>query len=282
MMKRKILAVTIPVVGCITVVGSGFSAWYFSTTTGNATDGSGFGVNINVTEEVKDTSSTLEIVNSNANTDTDPDPDTDNSLVNTHLILDQGGVSNKEDATKGIMFAKYADDESVVNETVDRTVNYTFDLVFTGDTSLTLNKIYDAKMEVAVSVKFDLGQNLSQYIKPVTGAGLEVTYSVVGEPSTATKKESFTNSGTGTVYTSEIVFEAADLAKMSNSPIKNYTWNFKLDLSTDGLANKLFQYVDKETKPQNSGALSTMSGLINGTALKFETSASIREKKTSN
>lgn len=282
MMKRKILAVTIPVVGCITVVGSGFSAWYFSTATGKATDE--FGVNINVTEEVKDTSSTLKIVNSNANTDTDPDPDTDNSLVNTHLILDQGGVSNKEDATKGIMFAKYADDEPVVNETVDRTVSYTFDLVFTGDTDLTLNKIYDAKMEVAVSVKFDLGEKLSKYIKPVTGAGLEVTYSVVGEPSTATKKESFTNSGTGTVYTSEIVFEAADLAKMSNYPIQNFTWNFKLDLSTEGLANKLFQYVEG-MKPQTGGEggqLEAMSGLINGAALKFETSASIREKKTSN
>ena len=275
MMKRKILAVTIPVVGCLTVVGSGFSAWYFSTATGKATDE--FGVNINVTEEVKDTSNTLKILNSNAN----PDPDTDTSLVNTHLILDQGGVSNKEDVTKGIMFAKYADDESVVNETVDRTVNYTFDLVFTGDTSLTLNKIYDAKMEVAVSVSFDLGQNLSKYIKPVTGAGLEVTYPVVGEPSTATKKESFTNSGTGTVYTSEIVFEAADLAKMSNYPIQNFTWNFKLDLSTEGLANKLFQYVEGQ-KPQNSKALSTMSGLIDETALNFTTSASIREKKTNN
>ena len=271
MMKRKILAVTIPVVGCLTVVGSGFSAWYFSTATGKATDG--FGVNINVTEEVKDTKDTLKIVNSNAN----PDPDTDTSLVNTHLILDQGGVSNKEDVTKGIMFAKYADDEPVVNETVDRTVNYTFDLVFTGDTSLTLNKIYDAKMEVAVSVSFDLGPNLSRYIKPVTGAGLEVTYSVVGEPSTATKKESFTNSGTGTVYTSEIVFEAADLAKMSNYPIQNFTWNFKLDLSTEGLANKLFQYVEGQ-KPLNSGALTTMSGLIDETALNFTTTASIRDK----
>ena len=33
MMKRKILAVTIPVVGCLTVVGAGFSAWYFSDVT---------------------------------------------------------------------------------------------------------------------------------------------------------------------------------------------------------------------------------------------------------
>ena len=32
MMKRKFLAVVLPIVGCATVVGSGFSAWYFSDT----------------------------------------------------------------------------------------------------------------------------------------------------------------------------------------------------------------------------------------------------------
>ena len=147
MMKRKILAVTIPVVGCLTVVGAGFSAWYFSTATGKATDE--FGVNINVTEEVKDTSNTLKILNSNAET-----------LDTEYLILDQGGVKNKTDATKGIMFAA-----STVNETVDREISYTFDLVFDGDTDLTLNKIYDAKMEVALSVSFDLGDGLGAYLE---------------------------------------------------------------------------------------------------------------------
>lgn len=273
MMKRKILAVTIPVVGCITVVGSGFSAWYFSTATGG--DNDGFGVNINVTEEVKDTSSTLEIRESNATTD----------LVNTHLILDQGGVSNKEDVTKGIMFAKYAVNEPVVNETVDRTVSYTFNLVFTGDTSLTLNKIYDAKMEVALSVSFDLGVNLSQYIETTSTAHLEVKYPVVVEPSgeepseqtkEETKKVTFTKSGTA--YKAEFVLEATDLAKMSKVPIQSFTWKFKLDLSTEGLANKLFKYAEGQ-KPLNSGALSTMSGKIDGTALNFTTTAEIRENK---
>ena len=261
MMKRKILAVTIPVVGCITVVGSGFSAWYFESTTGNATDG--LGVNINVTEEVKDTSNTLTIQNSNATTD----------LANNYLILDQGGVSNKTNETKGIMFAT-----SAVNETVDRDISYTFDLVFTGAADLTLNKIYDAKMEVALSVSFDLGTNLSKYIQLVSGAHLEISYPIVGEPSptTTTKKESFTPSGT--VYTAEFVLEAAELKKMSTDPIQRFTWSFKLNLSTEGLANKLFQYIKGE-KPEDSGELSTMSGLIDETELNFTTSASIRENK---
>ena len=268
MMKRKILAVTIPVVGCITVVGAGFSAWYFSETTGSATDGdTGFGVNINVTEEVKDTSSTLKIQNSNATTE-------GKELYNNHLILDQGGISNKEDATKGIMFAK-----SAVNEAVDRNVSYTFDLVFTGGTDLTLNKIYDAKMEVALSVSFDLGAELSQYIQPVSTAHLKVTYPVVGEPATAEKNINFTKSGT--VYTAEFVLDATELEKMDDDPIQSFTWKFELDLSTEGLANKLFQYVEG-MKPQTGGEggeLEAMTSAAESSTLNFTTTASIRENK---
>ena len=34
MMKRKFLAVVLPIIGCATVVGSGFGAWYFGEVTG--------------------------------------------------------------------------------------------------------------------------------------------------------------------------------------------------------------------------------------------------------
>ena len=269
MMKRKILAVTIPVVGCLTVVGAGFSAWYFSDATGKASDE--FGVNVNVTEEVQNTKDTLKIQNSNATTEGE-------ELYKNHLILDQGGVSNKEVATKGIMFAK-----SAVNETVDRTIFYTFDLVFDGNADLTLNKIYDAKMEVALSVSFDLGEKLSQYIKPVSGAHLEVTYPVVGEPSpqTAKKEINFTKSDTGAVYTAEFVLDATELKKMNNDPIQDFTWKFKLDLSTEGLANKLFQYVEG-MKPQTGGVggqLEAMTTAAESSTLNFTTIASIRENK---
>ena len=268
MMKRKILAVTIPVVGCITVVGSGFSAWYFSTGTGNATDGTGFGVNINVTEEVKDTSSTLEIKESNSET-----------LKTEYLILDQGGVSNKTDETKGIMFAT-----SAVNETKDREISYHFNLVFTGGADLTLNKIYDAKMEVALSVSFDLGDDgLGTYLETAEGASLDVTYETVSDPYTKTQELSFKRSGN--VYTAEFVLDAEEFSNMSAAPITTFTWNVKVDLSTTkDLKNALLKYAEG-MKPQTGGVggqLEKMTTAAESSTLNFTTKASIREKKASN
>ncbi len=268
MMKRKILAVTIPVVGCITVVGAGFSAWYFSEATGSATDGSGFGVNIKVTEEVKDTSSTLKIQNSNATTE-------GKELFNNYLILDQGGFSNKTDATKGIMFAK-----SAVNETVDREISYTFDLVFDGDANLTLNKIYDAKMEVALSVSFDLGDGLGAYLETAEGASLDVTYATVSDPYTKTQEISFDRSDN--VYKAEFVLAASEFVNMSADPITDFTWKIKVDLSTKDLKNALLKYAKKPQTGGVGGELEKMADAVASSTLKFTTSASIREKKTSN
>ena len=264
MMKRKILAVTIPVVGCITVVGSGFSAWYFSEATGGATDGLGFGVNVNVTEEVKDTSSTLLIQESNSET-----------IKAQHLILDQGGFSNKTDATKGIMFA-----QSAVNETIDRGISYTFNLVFDGDTDLTLNKIYDAKMEVALSVSFDLGDGLGAYLETAEGASLDVTYTTVTDPYTKTQEISFDRSDNA--YTAEFVLAASEFVNMSATPITDFTWKIAVDLSTKDLKNALLKYAKKPQTGGVGGELEKMADAVASSTLKFTTSASIREKKTSN
>ena len=49
MMKRKFLAVVLPIIGCATVVGSGFSAWYFDEGVAKG-DGGSTSINVNVTE----------------------------------------------------------------------------------------------------------------------------------------------------------------------------------------------------------------------------------------
>lgn len=195
-----------------------------------------------------------------------------------YLILDQGGVKNKTDATKGIMFAA-----SAVNETTDREISYNFDLEFTGGADLTLNKIYDAKMEVALSVSFDLGDGLGTYLETAEGASLDVTYETVSDPYTKTQELPFKRSGN--VYTAEFVLDAKEFSNMSAAPITTFTWNVKLDLSTTkDLENALLKYASGK-KPQTGGVggqLEAMASAVESSTLNFTTSASIREKKASN
>ena len=58
MMKRKLLAVVLPLVGCATVVGSGFAAWYFGDTVGNGAVGK-LNPNVNITAEIDSQNTTL-------------------------------------------------------------------------------------------------------------------------------------------------------------------------------------------------------------------------------
>ena len=60
MMKRKFLAVILPIIGCATVVGSGFSAWYFGQDVVVDTGGN-TNIGMNITEEVEATNANLSI-----------------------------------------------------------------------------------------------------------------------------------------------------------------------------------------------------------------------------
>ena len=81
MMKRKFLAVILPIIGCATVVGSGFSAWYFGNTVATGGEGSTT-INVEVTDEIRDASGTLRVDTS------------DSTIKDKVLILDQGGFKN--------------------------------------------------------------------------------------------------------------------------------------------------------------------------------------------
>ena len=148
MMKRKILAVTIPVVGCLTVVGSGFSAWYFSDNI--VDDGNGSSkVSVVVTDEVKASQGKLTI-------------DTSETVLGTHLILDQGGPKNYS-LDSGIMFGEETANETTVNSAAKW--KFTVKFTGTGDQKLTLDKIYDAGLRVKIVADITLGGALSNYIE---------------------------------------------------------------------------------------------------------------------
>lgn len=97
MKNRKILAVTLPILAATTVVGSGFAAWYFGTTT---TESNGIGVIVAPKIEVGKLSLSYKYKDENSNEikTTDLQPTTD-----IKLVLDQG-YHGGNDTTKGISF----------------------------------------------------------------------------------------------------------------------------------------------------------------------------------
>lgn len=236
MMKRKILAVTIPVVGCITVVGAGFSAWYFDTAVSKGGESSA--LNTYVTEKVDDTEVEGALSFTGSNKDT--------VLNNRYLILDQGGVKNT-DPTVGIMIA-----DSNLNETVENTRNYTFTVKFDGSKSdLTLNSIYDAHMELSVTVEIDLSDKLHQYVTLVDGASMKVSYTQNSGENFETF--AFDDTDSDHKWTSTYTLRAGKLDDLSTTAISQFEWTFEIDLSTSAdLKNSLFRYAGDNTNAEDN------------------------------
>lgn len=236
MMKRKILAVTIPVVGCITVVGSGFSAWYFNAAT-SAGDDNKFALNTHVTEKVNDMTGALRFEDSN-----------NLALNNKYLILDQGGMNNDNELV-GIMIA-----DTTVNETVKNTRNYTFKVVFDGNSSsLTLNKIYDAHMALSVTVDIDLSNKLFQYVTLVDKEPNKASMTVSYTPTSGSTSDTvyFSDTDGDHIWTATYTLTAGKLPNLADGDISYFEWTFDINLSTnDRLENSLFRYVD-DKKPTN-------------------------------
>ena len=210
MMKRKILAVTIPVVGCLTVVGSGFSAWYFDEAVTDSSESSA--LNTYVTEKVESKDVSLSFTESNKG----------DVLNNKYLILDQGGVKNTE-PTVGIMIA-----DSKLNETVKDTRIYTFTVKFDGSKSgLTLNSIYDAHMELSVTVEIDLSDKLYHYVTLVGGELMKVSYTQnSGEIS---ETFAFDDDDNDHKWTATYTLKADNLDDLSTGPISQFEWNFEIN-----------------------------------------------------
>lgn len=247
MMKRKILAVTIPVVGCITVVGAGFSAWYFSDV---PTRGESSALNIHVTDKVEGMDGVLNLEDSNKDT----------VLNNRYLILDQGGFKNT-DPLAGIMIA---DDE--VNETVKDDRTYSFKVKFdgTGSKGLTLNKLYDANMKLSVTVEIDLSDKLFQYVTLVDGASMGVKYTDTGEDpdKTVPFKDAFVDTDEkNKKWTATYTLEKENLSELASEDISSFVWTFTINLSTsETLENSLFRYVNNDVnmKPVDGPAYDNM------------------------
>lgn len=206
MMKRKILAVTIPVVGCLTVVGSGFSAWYFSDTI--TTDDNGRStVGVNVTEEVNASQAHLTV-------------DTSASVLGDYLILDQGGPKNYS-LNSGIMFAETKANETTEN--LDAKWKFTVKFTGTGDQKLTLDKIYDAGLRVRIVADITLGGALSNYIEFQKGLSLTVEPSIGGST-----KVDMNNNDDVKILKGEYIVNEANVGTDTGTA----TWTFEMGAKT--------------------------------------------------
>ena len=107
MMKRKFLAVILPLVGCATLVGSGFSARYFGEATGTSSVSPT--INVDVTEEIDDVNHTLSL-----NTNLGTDFDKGNAKK---LLLDQGGAKNNC-VDSGITFVNSSSTEQDITKII--------------------------------------------------------------------------------------------------------------------------------------------------------------------
>lgn len=219
MMKRKLLAVVLPLVGCATVVGSGFAAWYFEDIQ-TTRDTIGTYVGVNVTKEVNDASGLLNF---------DEELTVDN-LKGNFLVLDQGGIDSDE--TQGIMIGSKNDNETKAKSDID----YSFTLTWgsTGDGQpVDLSQIYEAGMKVQLTVTIELTGNLSNYIELVTDYSLNY----LKEPDTNPVTVKFEPKGSNS-YTA--VWEEADKPASGTTTA---SWDFNLGFGTNAeLQNEAFKY----------------------------------------
>ena len=252
-MKRKFLAVVLPIIGCATVVGSGFSAWYFGATASSS--GEGINIGTHVTEEINSVVGTLSIPSENSNA---------RDFEGMNLILDQGGFKNTND-NQGIMFEK-----GTPNDVSAKSLDYHFNVKFTGNDNLNLQDVYDAGMELKVTVSFDLGGKLSQYIAVKDGAGMVVDFGPAGDEG----ELKFTKGESNNVYTATYTLKETSLEDIDD--LENAVFTFKIDLSTNAsFENSLFVYGGPGKKPTTSKALQRMRAVLNGQKITFSTVATI-------
>ena len=242
MMKRKFLAVILPIIGCATVVGSGFSAWYFGSTTNENGNGS-FGVNVAITDEVKDATNSLTVSSGVSEFD------------GYKLLLDQGGYANKENPDSGIMFTN----GTPVQVSTTSVIDWDFTITYKS-TNTSIKKLYEAGLQIRFKFNIKLSGGLNNYIEVKSDALVDIT-STTGSLDESLPK--FTTSDGGATYSTQYILKGSSL------DTTNAIYQFNLDMNTTGptFSNALFRYTQK---PQDTGSYQTMDGALSAAKIDFE------------
>lgn len=276
MMKRKFLAVILPIIGCATVVGSGFSAWYFGQDVAFGTNGN-TSIGINITEEVKDSEANLSIDPKATTIDDGANPDDGNG----RLVLDQGGAGNNSEDS-GIMFGSST--STVTTVTTDRlrgfTIRYDGTKSGTVEPGLSIKELYDAGLRIRVEMTVTLDETLYNYIDFQAKDKLPV-FDVESEnlgtnEATATFGDKVESSGSA-VITANYIIDVTKLADKGAGSSMGLTFTLNLNTKANPVgertdySNNLLVYkkhtVSEEDgytggKPQSSAELEKMRGDI--------------------
>ena len=180
MKKRKILMLTLPLVGVATIVGSGFSAWYFNETTVSTSAKLGVAVT-----ELHVTAGTL--------TTTLP--------VGAKVVLDQGGATKVTDLTELIYIAT----ESGGNYTKVNSFDVTFSIPTTSAAGLK-----DSGIKATLALTPTVNTTLSTYIDVTTSLiTLNKTFTLAADE---TPGDGWTRSisGDNTLYTTTVSLPASN------------------------------------------------------------------------
>ena len=278
-MKRKFLAVVLPIVGCATLVGSGFSAWYFGETANVPLN---WQTNIDVSEEIKDDTGVLSIKKTTFD-------DNKNALFDSdYLVLDQGTVNTADPnyTKQGISFNASTDPDLVTNNAKVWEFTATY-----SNTKQGVKDLYDNGMKIVVDLKISVNSDLDKYLHVDTSKVVDVVSTVetsVFDEELKINAPTATGSDGFNVYTMK--YEPKIQNSVDNSA--EVEWTFTLNMGTTNKINNLFTYESttggegvNETvaKPKTTQEFADMNAALDGKGagalLKFDASIAIVERQ---
>lgn len=237
-MKRKLLLSLLAFAGGLTVVGSGFSAWYFGSQEQTATKS----INHYITD-----------LNSSVGTLTDL-----NASDNLYIVFNQGGYANKDDVTKGISITNVTGTVSDSNtgtllETIgakyEISANHITTLLNAGITSGTFSATLELTTKAANYIEFKSYEGYDT----TTGKGTLPDASGLSLNAEKTK----------VTYTYKVDFNSS---VDSSSVVSDYSQEFKFDASTTDGVNKMLQYKTGK-KPTDANGYNDMAQALDENTL---------------
>ena len=269
MLKRKILAAVLPVVAAGTVVGSGFSAWYFADVLSSGSHSPEFGVEVTPgTENGGTFIAYWNVVN------------VENQIKTSdvaRVVLDQGTYANKANEDAGIYF-EYQKNGSGSWAHIDKII-----VVYTNDAFSTLT---DAGLKVGVDFSVEMDSGLNKFVQyKLSGTTMDNTFC---------SELVMTTSGDTTKISGAV--EALKTTD-SNYSANSWTWTFNFMNSdtyttVDNYSNKLLRYYDPSTngqvkedesltgtkygKPNSEANRAEMENQLSGKKLTFKASYRIK------